>query len=407
MTLSNLSLDHHRIRKDTPLFARSVYLDAAAAAPPPLPVVEGIASYLKDLSRLGPYLPSFRAKTYEQVEEVRSKAAALIGARPHEVAFTSNGTEGLNLVANGLDWQEGDEVVLLDVEFHSNVVPWLRLERERGVKVRTVTTDGEGMTTAEAVLAAVGPRTRLVTISHVLNALGTVQPVEEIGQALKQIQPQVLYLVNAAQSLGLLPLHVDRLHCDFLAAPGRKWLRGPEGSGILYVREDHLGEIRPTLVGWGGTEWQPAARTLRHPATAKRFQAGLPNIPAILGLGLAVDYANQLGVAATAAQTGALVQQMDDLLRRIPGLAVYGPVQPEHRAGIISFNVTGVDPKRLVTVLAEQGVIIEAGTFMAEVALAKYGQSVVARVSPHYYNTEQDLVRMADLTETAARGAES
>lgn len=402
--MTSRSLNLNRIRVDTPLSRGTVYLDAAAAGPPPLPVVEGMTAYLRDLSTLGPYQPDFRAETYARVEQVRGKVAAFIGAKPHEVAFVSNGTEALNLVANGLDWREGDEVVLLDVEFHSNVVPWLRLDGERGVKVRTVTTDEEGRAAVEAVLAAVGKRTRLVTVSHVLNALGTVQPVEEIGKALKEAHSQALYLVNAAQSLGLLPLDVDRLRCDFLAAPGRKWLRGPEGSGILYVREDHLEELRPTFVGWGGTEWLPAQRSLRHPASAKRFQAGLANVPAILGLGLAVDYANELGIAATAARTEALVRQADDMLRAIPGLSVYGPTEPDHRAGILSFNLRGVDPKRVVTFLADRGVIIEAGTFMAEVALAKYGQTLVARVSPHYYNLAEDLQRLANVLDLAAGG---
>lgn len=164
---------------------------------------------------------------------------------------------------------------------------------------------------------------------------------------------------------------------------------------------------RNTAPPWsagGGTEWLAAERVLRHPASAKRFQAGLANIPAILGLGLAVEYAAELGVAAIAVRTAALVQQMYELLKAVPGVSTYGPTLSHHRAGSIAFNVHGVDPKGLVLALADKGVVIEAGAFMAEVALAKYGQTVVARVSPHYYNSEQDLQRMAALVETAAAG---
>lgn len=391
-----LGLTIEQIRAETPLFREYIYLDAAAACPPPLPVVEEVTGYLEKLARLGPYLPSFRAATYEKVEEVRGKVARLIGAEPEEIAFTQNGTEGINLVASGLEWRPGDEVVLLDVEFHSNFVPWLRLEKERGVRLRVLETGPGGLTTPEEILAAVGEKTRLVSMTHVPNALGTLQPAEAIGKALKERYPGVLYLLNASQSLGLLPVDVNHYHCDFLAAPGRKWLRGPEGSGLLYVRREHLEKLRPAFTGWGGTEWLVAERSFRYAASARRFQAGLPNIPAILGLGAAVDYVAKVGIAGIGERVKRLTETMFHLLGEIPGVELYGPGRPGNRIGMIPFTLAGVEPKQLVRELEERGVIIEAGSFMANVALAKYGRTEVIRISPHYYNTEEDLTVTAE-----------
>lgn len=387
--------DLERIRQDTPLFSRYIYLDAAAAAPPPWPVVEAMTTYLKHLAEWGPYLPRFRAETYDRVEEIRRKVADFIGAAPEEIAFTRNGTEGINLVAEGLPWREGDEIVLLDIEFHSNYVPWLRLAKEKGVRLRVIKTPQDGRVTPDMVIAAVNRRTRLVTLTHVSNALGSVQPVAEIGAALKKEYPEVLYLINASQSLGLLPIQVQHLHCDFLTGPGRKWLRGPEGSGLLYVRRERIESLRPPLVGWGGTEWLASEDEFRYAPTAKRFQAGLPDIPAILGLGAALEYAQQLDIQWIANRVRHLTDYGDELLRQIPGVTVLGPRQSRDRIGMIPFTVRGLAPRRVVAALEEEGVIVEAGSFMAHVALAKYGVQEVVRISPHYYNTEADLEQTA------------
>lgn len=387
--------DLEQIRQDTPLFARYIYLDAAAASPPPRPVVQAMVTYLERLAEWGPYLPRFRAETYDRVEDIRRKAAEFIGASPEEVAFTRNGTEGINLVAEGLTWQEGDEIVLLDIEFHSNYVPWLRLAKEKGVRLRVIKTSEDGLVSPDMVLSAISHRTRLVTLTHVSNALGTVQPAEAIGVALKQEYPQVLYLVNASQSLGLLPIRVQDLRCDFLTAPSRKWLRGPEGSGLLYVRRELIESLRPPFVGWGGTEWLAGRDEFRYAGTAKRFQAGLPDIPAILGLGAALEYAQQLRIEWIADRVRRLTEYGYELLQQIPGVRVLGPRVPRDRIGMIPFTVQGVAPRHVVSVLEEHGVIVEAGTFMAHVALAKYGVAEVIRISPHYYNTEADLEKAA------------
>ncbi|WP_126428777.1 aminotransferase class V-fold PLP-dependent enzyme [Brevibacillus marinus] len=388
-------MDIAQIRKDTPLHEQYSYINTAAASAPPRQVVEAIADYLHKTASLGPYLPSFRRETYAKVDEIREKAGAFIGASAREIAFVKNGTEAINFIAGGLAWNEGDEVILADLEFHSNFVPWLKLQREGKIKLKVLKTDNSGVISVAELEKLITPRTRLITVSHLPNASGALQPVQEICALAKR--HNVLTLVNASQTLGLVPIDVKELNCDFLAACGRKWLRGPEGSGILYIREELIDSIQPVLIGWGGTSWDFETNEYSFLPIAKRVEAGCPIVPSILGLGAAIDYAANIGIQAIFERVKELTRYAVERMQTIPGIAIYGPDRIENRLGIIPFNVDGLSPDRITQFLEENRIIIEAGTFMANTMLQQYGIAKMARLSPHYFNTTEEIDRTVEL----------
>lgn len=381
-------MDIQQIRNDMPLHKQYSYINTAAAAPPPQPVVDTINDYIQKTASLGPYLPKFRKNIYTKVDEIREKVAQFIGASAQEVAFTKNGTEAINFVANGLKWRENDEVILADLEFHSNFTPWLKLESEGKIRLKILKTDASGVINVNMLEEMITSRTRLITVSHLPNASGALQPVKEICQIAKK--HNVLTLINASQTVGLIPIDVRTLDCDFLTACGRKWLRGPEGSGLLYIREELVEQVEPTLIGWGGTVWDFDSNDYSFLPIAKRVEAGCPIIPAILGLGAAIDYANQVGVESIFERVRHLTRYSVKKLSTISNISIYGP-ELDDRLAIIPFNVDGLSPDRITEYLEEHNIIIEAGSFMANTLLQQYGINKMARFSPNYFNTEEEI----------------
>ena len=384
-----------QIRSDTPLHKQYTYLNSAAASAPPQSVVDTMVNYLQKTASVGPYLPAFRRETYLQIEEIRGKVAGFIGANRTEIAWAKNGTEAIHFVAGGIPWKPGNEVILTDIEFHSNYVPWMKLQAEEKIRLKVVKTGPNGMISVNKIANMITSRTRLITISHLSNASGALQPIKEICQVAKK--HNALTLINASQTLGLVPLNVREIDCDFLAACGRKWLRGPEGSGMLYIRESLIESITPTIIGWGGTTWDFQTDAYSFLPTAGRVEAGSPNVPSILGLGAAIDYAEQIGISAIYSRVKELTSYCVEKLRTIPGISIYGPDNTEDRLAIIPFNVSGLNPERITDFLEDHRIIIEAGTFMANKMLQKYGIDKMARISPHYFNTTEEIDRTVDL----------
>ncbi|WP_408008467.1 aminotransferase class V-fold PLP-dependent enzyme [Pseudalkalibacillus sp. A8] len=386
------------IRKDMPLHERYSYINTAAACAPPQQVIDAITDYLQKTASLGPYLPAFRKEVYQKIDETRAKASEFIGADASEIAFVKNGTEGINFVANGLTWEEGDEIILADLEFHSNYTPWLKLRDKKKVSLKIIETDKSGVIDVDLIVKEITNRTRLITVSHLPNASGALQKVEEICKVAKKYN--VLTLINASQTLGLVPIHVKELGCDFLSACGRKWLRGPEGSGILYIKESLIDSIEPTLIGWGGTTWDFETNDYSYLSIAKRVEAGCPIVPSILGLGTAIDYAKNIGVENIHRRVKTLTKYTVDQLSTIDGVSVYGPQDIKNRLAIVPFNVEGLHPDRITEYLEENNIIIEAGTFMANTLLQQYGINKMARLSPHYFNTEEEIDTVVSLIKS-------
>ncbi|AOI89100.1 cysteine desulfurase [Burkholderia pseudomultivorans] len=393
-------MDITAIRADTPLTASTIYLDTAAASLPPEPVLDTVNDYLRDTGRVGIYLPAFRKTTYARVDAVRTQLAAFIGAQADEIAFTKNATEAISIVAQGMRWQPGDEVLVADTEMLSNLLPWKRLETTHGIVVKMVAANDEGLLSPDAFAQAITPRTRLLTFSHVPNSSGALQ--DAAGLCAVARTHGVLSLVNASQSVGMVATDVLALGCDFLAGCGRKALRATEGSGFLYVRREQVERLEPVLAGWWNGACDRATGALSFVAGAKRFEAGCPIVPAILGLGAALDYAQRIGIDAIEARVRELTAYAVERFATLPGFELYGPRDTARRIGIVPFNLRGVDPASIVAALEAQQCIIEAGNFMADAILARYGVSTMARVSLHYFNTREEIERVAELIRAAA-----
>lgn len=383
------------IRNDLCLDPGIAYLDNAAASVMPRQVLQAVTGYLERTATTGPYLPSFRRETYARLEEIRASTAAFIAASSEEIAFNKNGSEGISLVAQGLDWQEGDEVIITDFEMLSNLTPWLLLQQTRRILVRTVVSNAHGLLEPLALAALMTPRTRLISVTHLPNATGAVQPIAAVCRLAQE--RGIMSLINASQSFGLLPIDVRALGCDFLVACGRKALRGPEGTGILYVRAALIPRLTPVLTGWWNSSFDPERNSFTLPLTGKRFEAGCPIMPSMIGLGAAIDYANQMGIDQIARRVARLTAYTIERLLSIPGAQIYGPESVHDRMLIIPFNIHGVDADKIVQHLDAHGVIIEAGHFMATPIMKRHQISKMARISPHYFNTEAEIERAVAL----------
>jgi len=356
-----------------------------------------MADYLAKTVDSGPYLPSLRAEIYRKIEDIRGKTAQFIGAESEEIAFTRNGTESISLVGRGIEWRPGDELILPDTEMLSNVAIWRQLEPELGIRIVTVRADEHGLIDPASVANAISHRTRLISFASLSNVTGAVQPVDQICQVARRAG--VLTHVDAAQSLGMIPTDVNHIGCDFLSACTRKGLRSVEGSGILYVRQEQISSLSPVLAGWWNASIGEGGG-IEFPGTARRFEAGSPNVPVILALEKAIDYAEHIGVADIESRVRELTEYAVAKIRSIDGASVYGPPDSTHRLGIIPFNVAGTDPAELVSALEEQGIIIESGHFMATPILKTYGIETMARASLHYFNSHTEIDRMISVIKS-------
>ena len=326
---------------------------------------------------------------YRDVEKLRQLAAELINAGPDEVAFVKNTSEGLSIVASGIDWQFGDGVVTTNVEYPANVYPWMEQVRNRGVKLVRVEerTDANGRRAVPVdrlLEEAAHPKTKIVALSHVEYASGQRHDLTKIGQFCRDHGK--LFCVDAIQSVGVLPVDVQAMKIDYLAADGHKWMLGPEGAGIFYCRRELIERTRPIMVGWmnviNAQDYGDINYTLR--ADAGRFECGSYNVPGLLALKSALEVIKAARVGAVAQR----VRELTDLL--IAGLERkgYQIVSPRDKwqwSGIVSFTSPRHDPKRVVLELRKD--------HQTEIALRE-GR---LRASPHFYNTEQQIERLVEV----------
>jgi selenocysteine lyase/cysteine desulfurase len=370
-----------------PAAERWAYFDHAAMSPLPRPTAEAMEAWLKEAVEIGnPVWPDW----VKRVEVMRGVAARLIGAHPDEIALVGNTTAGISLVAEGIDWRPGDNVVTLADEFPSNVYPWFNLA-SRGVQTRQVPTDLSGRLDLERLAEACDERTRVVTVSWIGFATGYRHDVKQIARIAHE--RGALLFLDAIQGLGAFPVDVNDLGIDFLAADGHKWLLGPEGAGIAYIRREHLDKLRPIGVGWHSV---PASQDFTHielnlRPTAARYEGGSQNNAGMLALGASLKLLMDCGIDAVAASILDITDQACHRLAEI-GAKVVSDRRPDHRAGeqrsgIVSFELPGRDPLAVKRHALRQNVVFgcRAGRL---------------RISPHAYNNEEDLDRLIEALTT-------
>ncbi len=385
------------IRALFPGTRESIYLNAAAAGLTPAPVAEAIRQALARHVSRG--IGAFR-EDRTRIEATRAACAGLVGARSQEIAFVANTAEGIARVADGLPWNPGDEVVLCDLEYPANVYPWAA-QRDRGVRLRVVSSR-DGRVETDAMIAAIGPRTRVVAVSLVQFTSGHVADVDALGRACAE--RDVLLAVDAIQGIGVVPVDVARQGIGALACDGRKWLLGPAGGGFVYVAPEWAERIRPRAAGalsvkrsddhlqWVRSVDAEGALDLEGLLRdgAGRFESGFPNVLGITGLGAALEVAERIGRdairRAIAELAGRLVRGCAER-----GWPVYGPRSASERAGIVAFSIPA-DAAAVWRALDESGISVAV----------RDGR---LRVSPHAYNTAEEIDALLDAADRLVAAA--
>lgn len=404
------ALDIDAIRRDFPTLRREVhghplvYLDNAATSQRPVQVIAAETRFYRDHNaniHRGVHQLSMEAT--ELYEAVREQVRAFIGApSASEIIFTRGTTEAINLVAQSYGrafLQPGDEVVITEIEHHSNIVPWQMLRDERGIVLRYIPMLDDGSLDMAAARQVIGPRTRLLAVTHTSNALGTIVPVRALADLAHQHGAVVL--VDGAQGVPHTAIDVAALGADFLAFSAHKLL-GPTGVGVLWGRRDLL-DAMPPWQGGGDMILTVSLERSTWNEVPHKFEAGTPNIAGVIGFGAAIEYLQQLGMEAVRAHERALTAYALDRLVDVPGLTLYGPLDPDHRAGVVSFGIDGIHPHDIGQVLDSRGVAIRAGHHCAQPVMQRLGISATARASFYIYNTIEEVDALVAAVGEAAR----
>ncbi|NOZ29988.1 MAG: cysteine desulfurase [Chloroflexi bacterium] len=395
-------LDAEAVRADFPILNVKihgkplVYLDNAASSQKPLQVLESMDRYYRELNanvhRGVHYLSEESTRRYEGA---RRRVARFINARSDkEIIWTRNATEAINLVAYswGLaNLKPGDEILVTEMEHHSNLVPWQIIAQRTGAKLRHLPINDQGYLRVDLLDRFLTERTRLFAFTAMSNVLGTINPVRELVEAAHAVG--ALTLVDGAQSVPHMPVDVQALGCDFLAFSGHK-MCGPTGIGVLYGRRDLLEEM-PPFMGGGDMIREVHLDHSKWNEVPWKFEAGTPAIAEAIGLGAAVDYLSDLGMENVQAHERALVRYAMERLQDVEGLRILGP-RPEDRGGVVAFTLGDIHPHDIAAVLDSEGIAIRAGHHCAQPLHERYGIMATARASFYIYNTTQEVDRLAE-----------
>ncbi len=390
------TFDVQRVRRDFPILSEIVhgkplvYLDSANTSQKPASVLEAMDGYYRhanaNIHRATHVLSERATALYEGA---RAKAAAFINAPdPHTIVLTKGTTDGINLVAQSYGrstLRAGDEVLISWLEHHSNIVPWQLLCEQTGAVLRVVPIDERGEIDLEAYAALLTPRTRIVAMSHVSNALGTINPVREIIEQAHAVQAVVL--LDGAQAAPHLAVDVQALGCDFYAFSSHK-MYGPTGVGVLYGRRDLL-EAMPPYQGGGDMIASVTFEKTTYNVVPYKFEAGTPNIGGVVGFGAAIDYLEGLDRTAALMHEDALLGSATAQVRELPGARILG--EARHKTGVLSFVLDGVHPHDAGTILDTEGVAVRTGQHCAQPVMDRYGVTATIRASLGIYSTREDI----------------
>jgi cysteine desulfurase / selenocysteine lyase len=394
------SIDVERVRADTPGCAHVVHLNNAGASLPSTPVLDAVVGHLNLEARIGGYAAADAAG--ERLEAVYGSIATLIGAQPDEIALVENATRAWDLAFYSLPLGPGDRVLTSRSEYASNVIAMLQVARRTGASVEVVPDDERGQLSVDALQSMLDERVKLVAVGWIPTQGGLVNPVADVGRVTRAAG--VPFLLDACQAVGQLVVDVDAVGCDLLSATGRKYLRGPRGTGFLYVRRALVEQLEPPFLDVHSARWVAADR-IEIRADARRFETWEAGLAGRLGLGAAVDYALALGGAAIEARVLALGATLRERLADgVPGLVLHD--LGRQRCGIVTFTIAGVDPFALAAALRDEAVNISVSTIdFARFDFEARDLTAVARASVHYYNTDDELDRFVDAVARLAASA--
>ena len=398
MPTTSPRLDRTALRAQFPALAQEVgghalvYLDNAATSQKPQYVLDALTAYYEhDNANVHRGIHELSRRATVAFEDARVKLAKFLGAADSaELVWTRGTTEAINLVAGswGMDTlTEGDEILLSSMEHHSNIIPWQLVARRTGARLRYIEMDEQGRLILDDLPELLTHRTRMVGVSHISNALGTVNPIREIAEQAKQVG--ALVLVDGAQAVPHRRVDVQELGCDFYAFSGHK-MCGPTGSGGLWARRPLL-ESMPPYQGGGEMIRMVGREESTWAEIPHKFEAGTPNIAGAIALGAAADFLDEVGFDAIAEHERDLLAYALERLDDLGGISVYGPTDLDERSGVISFTMGDAHPHDISTILDSKGIAIRAGHHCAQLVMQHFGISATARASFYLYNSTDDV----------------
>ncbi len=405
-----MSLNVRRIRADFPILKRKiggkplVYLDSAATSQKPKPVIDAIMRFYSEYNaNVHRSVHRLSEEATVAFEQSRDKFAHFIGAKTSkEIVFVRNATEALNLVV--FSWarsnlKPGDRVLLTEMEHHSNIVPWQMLAKERSIKLDYIRINDDGLLNWESFEELIKEKPKVVSLAHVSNALGTINPVKQIAKEAHDVG--AIVIVDAAQSVPHMPVDVSDLECDFMAVSGHKML-APTGIGMLYGRYDLLDHMEP-MMGGGEMIREVHLHEARWNDPPWKFEAGTPNIEGVIGLGAAVDYLSNLGMRNVRQHEKDVTKYALERLADVKDLALYGTRDIEKRGAVISFNLGDIHAHDLATILDTQGIAIRSGHHCAQPLMERLKVPATSRASFYIYNTRREVDILVGALETAGK----
>lgn len=374
-----------------------IYLDSAATSQKPVQVIEALKDYYEqDNANVHRGVHTLGNRATEKYEGAREKVRKFINANSmEEIIFLRGTTTAINLIAQSYgraNVNEGDEIVITYMEHHSNIIPWQQLAKERGAILKYVELEKDGTISLEQVRAAVTERTKIISMVYVSNVLGTMNPVKEVAQIAHE--NGAVMVVDGAQAAPHLKIDVQQLDCDFFAFSGHK-MCGPTGIGVLYGKKELLNDMEPVefggemidFVGLYDSTWKELPW---------KFEGGTPIIAGAVGLGAAIDFLNEIGLDEIEKHEHQMAAYAMEKMSTIEGLDIYGPADPQQRAGIVTFNLNDVHPHDVATVLDMSGIAVRAGHHCAQPLMKWLEVSATARASFYLYNSESDVDRLVE-----------
>lgn len=381
-------IDVERARRETPGTRNVAHFNNAGAALMPQPVLDAMIGHLQLEGRMGGYEAAEAASA--AVERVYDAAAELLGCAREEIAIIENATRAWDMAFYAIPLAPGDRILTAQAEYASNYIAFLQAARRTGARIDVVPDDDYGQISVEALRDMMDERVKLIAITHVPTSGGLVNPAEEVGKIAREWN--ALFLLDACQSAGQMPLNVDALGCDLLSTTGRKFLRGPRATGFLYVRRARLDALEPPFLDLHAATWVARDRYEARP-DARRFENWETNYAGKIGLGVALDYAMSWGLEAIERRVTMLAARLRERLSDVPG--VVGRDTGARKCGIVTFTAEGHDPEAIRLALAARGINVSVTTRSStRLDMEARGLESMVRASVHYYNTEEELARL-------------